>query len=380
MTLRMKFAFPPVDEQGPPWDLAHLYLDEQHPTPEDSTFAVGVLCVPEPVPDDVIRDALESLPSSSTARARGFFHAKDDGPDAQRALAKSFGGWVKSAEFRAFRWTPAAQRSAGPATEVERHMHVASLAAGEAFECARYGLTIEVASGPTVEIDRFRSWFREHTNVRLGVAAAYGGQMPMRFPDVQVRELPAAHSPGVQVADLLLWHERRLRAGLKPRCKDLIARMRLNREMDWQQEDGPMETAVLGLVVPRRLAQRPSKERDLSWAHFEEYVVAIEQEIHNLAKMDPPPRNIAHLGEHIRAVSQSLRGTVVTNLETLARFAATFLLVVDTTPLYDPTSAQHASNAAGVAAGLIDLRAVETISRMDRWIRVRRVRQGELGW
>src|SRR5690242_1402368 len=105
MPIQMKMFFP-LDRHPPAeaWEEAFVYLDEQHPTPEDESFAIGLLMMPCPLPQAIIEGALRSLPRGSNAVRRGYFHAIDDGRDAQTALADAIGTHMNAAEFRAFRW------------------------------------------------------------------------------------------------------------------------------------------------------------------------------------------------------------------------------------------------------------------------------------
>src|SRR5690348_6321406 len=128
MTIDLRLAFHLDDAPTDAWDFAYAYLDEQHPTPEDPSFGVVVLLVPDAIDSSLVTDALAKLPRSSTARRRGWFHAKDDGRDAQRVLADALGAHIRAAQVHLYRWdSRRANGRPGPQSAEELHMHVASL-------------------------------------------------------------------------------------------------------------------------------------------------------------------------------------------------------------------------------------------------------------
>lgn len=370
-----------VPDDGPagPWEAAYAYLDEQHPTPEDPTFAVGVLLVPQPLSTALIAEALNALPASSSVRTRGgWFHAKDDGRDAQRALAEAFARHTQAAEFHSFRWDPRREQRAGPSSQEERHMHVAALALGHACEVARSAINVEYASGPTIDLPRFQAWMAEQQDVRLRTMLMQKGAVPMRFPRVDISECDARRSAGIQVADLILWHERRRRARLDPRCRDLLIRAKLRDEMSWKQDDGPMETSLLGRKAPGRVTYRPPARPPETWAAFAQAVVGIERAVHEIATL--PPAHVAHLVDRIRRASAAMDGYLGTDLERLRELLRVFLMLVDTVPLYGDTNAQTASDFVWVATSMNDLRLPECVSRLDQWVEIRSLTVGGLGW
>jgi hypothetical protein len=196
-----------------PWDEGFVYLDEQHPNPVDTSFAVGMLMTPVPVPPTVVSDALAALAPGDNVKRRGYFHAKDDGRSAQTALANAIGNHLPAAQFEAFRWTPErAQSRHQDLSFKDRHNHVAALVVGHACAVVRSAVHVEFASGPSIALPAFEQWMHQQTEVRLQTMILQGGAIPMRFPLITIQESTPARSPGIQAVDLLLWHHRRLRA------------------------------------------------------------------------------------------------------------------------------------------------------------------------
>lgn len=369
----------PDDIQSAPWEEAHAYLDEQHPSPEDDSFAVGVLLVPAPIEARSIATAIASLRAPSSTAQRGWFHAVRDGRDAQSALADMIGSEIPALEFRAFRWVPTRQQRPGPTNERERHFHVAALALGRAPQVVRGRIHVHVASGPTFDLVEFREWMRTQDDVRLNAMVLEGGKFSRRFPAFEIHEVPGSN-PGVQVADLLLWHLRRERSRLKPRkCKDLRSRAKLLDQVAWVSEDSPMEFADLARASPAPVALRPGPR---PWNHIEQFaeaVITIERIVHVLGRDEFPP-HVSHLRPRVRAAADALDSNHRPTLDMLRELLRAFLLLVDTAPLHDHSNAQRFANLVGVAVGMLDLRSTSAVSCLDLWSELRYLNSSILGW
>jgi len=157
MTISLSMNFDSEARFGPSWDEAFVYLDEQHPSDTDPSFAVGLLMAPAPIAEAVTAEALGLLPASNRAKLRGCFHAVDDGKEAQTAFANAIRAHVTPAEFFAFRWTPANEKGrVRPPHEL--HMQVAALVLDHARSVVRGHINIEFASGPTISLEPFETW------------------------------------------------------------------------------------------------------------------------------------------------------------------------------------------------------------------------------
>ena len=260
-------------------------------------------------------------------------HDVDDGKDAQGALASEFGNGVPAAEFRAFRWEPTRQRRSGPASERERHLHVAALVLGHAYRVIRSSIHLEFASGPTIELAGLRTWMNSQEDVRLNAMIHWQGKMPMRFPRLEITEVTPANSPGVQVADLLLWHQRRLKARKGPRCRDLLKRAGLVGETSWTGDDSPMEYFEYSRRPPATVIQRPNPRPVEDRSSFASMVCAIERSVHGFACAPDVPDRLLHLLPRARAISATLDGSVHVDHQQLRELARVFLMLVDTAPL-----------------------------------------------
>ncbi|XXX74131.1 hypothetical protein WMF30_41450 [Sorangium sp. So ce134] len=382
MPLQLKMSFPFEERRSPQaWDEAFVYLDEQHPNPDDNSFAVGLLMTPRPLPRAMIDDAMHALPMQSNAVKRGYFHAMIDGRDAQTALADAFGAHASAAEFHAFRWISAKEETREWSPN-ERHMHVASLVLCRACSIVRSAIHVEYAAGPTIKLEEFRAWMKEHDDVRLRTMILQGGAVPTRFPKLDVSESTPAASPGIQAVDLLLWHQRRLRARLKTKCRDLLKRAHLEEDMRWSQDDGPMESWMFTRDSPIHLVHRPGGRMVNEWNRWASLLIGIERVVHDAARLQPSPVHIAHLMPRVRTASTSLRGYLGADLDRLREFLRVFLILADTLPICDDDfeAQQTAADAIRVATSMDDLRLAECVSRLGWWVTFRRTNQTQLGW
>jgi hypothetical protein len=223
---------------------------------------------------------------------------------------------------------------------------------------------------------------KEHDDVRLRSMILQNGAIPTRFPKLDVSESTPAVSPGLQTVDLLLWHQRRLRSGLKTRCRDLLKMTHLQEDMRWTQDDGPMESWVFGRDAPMHLVHRPPGNVVNDWNRWAGFLIGAENLVHRVALLQPPPAHIAHLIPRVRAASKSMRGYLGADLERLQEFLRAFLLLADTLPIYNDGAdvQQAAADAIRVATTMVDIRFPECVSRLDRWANFRRANQIQLGW
>ena len=206
------------------------------------------------------------------------------------------------------------------------------------------------------------------------------GKMPMRFPRLEITEVTPANSPGVQVADLLLWHQRRLKARKGPRCRDLLKRAGLVGETSWTGDDSPMEYFEYSRRPPATVIQRPNPRPVEDRSSFASMVCAIERSVHGFACAPDVPDRLLHLLPRARAISATLDGSVHVDHQQLRELARVFLMLVDTEPLYDDQTAQDAADVIGIAVSVHDLRLAECIDRLGRWLEIRRLNPEHLGW
>ena len=378
--MKMHFPFEPRPP-GKAWEEAFVYLDEQHPNPKDQSFAIGLLMTPTPLPRAMIDGALGTLPPPTNAKKRGYFHAVADGRDAHAALADALGTHAIAAEFHAFRWIPA-REGTRVWSATERHMHVASLVLGRACSIARSNIHVEYAAGPTITLDAFRSWMKEQDDMRLQTMVQQGGAIPTRFPKVNVMESTPAASPGIQAVDLLLWHQRRLRARMKTKGRDLLERAHLREDMRWDQTDGPMENWMFTRSSPTHIAHRPSGRVVNEWNRWANLLIGAESLVHRIAQLQSPPMHVVHLIPRVRAASTALHGRLGVSLDQLREFLLVFLLLADTLPIYndDDEAKQTAADAIRVATTMVSPHLLECVSRLDRWVEYREENQNQLGW
>ena len=261
-------------------------------------------------------------------------------------------------------------------------MHVASLVLGPACSIARSAIHVEYAAGPTIMLEAFRTWMIEQDNVRLQMMIRQNGAIPTRFPKLDISESTPAASPGIQAVDLLLWHQRRLRARRETKCKNLLERACLQEDMRWAQEDGPMESWVFSRDVPTHLVRRPASRVVNDWTTWANLLIGVEQLVHRIARHHNPPEHVAHLMPQVRAASASMHGYLGADLDRLREFLHAFLLLADTLPVYndDAEVQQLAADAIRVATTMDDLRLVECVTRLARWAELRRENQTQLGW
>ncbi len=358
---------------SPPWPEAFVYLDEQHPSVEDPSFAVGLLMMPAPLGIDICSSALRRLPSTNKAVVRRYFHAVHDGKDAQTVFANAIAGAVTSAEFFAFRWTSSNEPLVS--RDGELHMHVAALVLDHAQSVVRGQIHVEFARGPTIAIESFRRWLAEHDEVRLQSFVRMGARIPARFPPFSVVESEPERSAGIQVADALLWNHRRVRAGMRLRlpCRNFFERTGFVQRAQWSEQNGPMEKWSYGVHPPVSVASRPFGRMPEDWAAFNRLAVGVERAVHDVARLAAAPRHIVHLMQRVRAASDALRGRPRVACEQQQELLRMFLMLVDTLPLYDGSAErqQLAADAAAVAASMFDLSDGAAISRLDRWADVR---------
>jgi len=383
--VNLKLTFDPECPFGSdPWDEAFVYLDEQHANPTDPSFAVGLLMTPTQVPPALCAEAIGRLPSTNRASVRGFFHAVDDGKEAQTSFADAIGKHLTSAEFFAFRWS-SAKEPERVRPDDELHMQVAALVLDHARSVVRGHIHIEYASGPTISLAPFAEWLNENEEVRLQSFVRSGGKLPARFPPFSVREGRPEASAGLQVADALLWNHRRVRAGKRSKlpCKDFFERTVFRETARWNEESGPMEKWSYCRAAPAPLARRPFGRTPDDWNGFGSLVIGIEKAVHDVARLRSAPPHVAHLMSRVRAASDALRDQPSVSPESQQEALRVFLMLVDTFPLYDETAAtqQVAADAAGVASSMFDPRDPGTVMRLDRWADYRTsATPAVLGW
>jgi hypothetical protein len=343
---------------------------------------VGVLTVERPIEQGLVDEALAALradPDSvgnaqdERTLARAFLHASDDSKNGHSWLARAISKRV-TGEFRDSRWEHARDRE----VRSERALHglVNALSGMHALED-------EQVDHVHFVIARRQGSFDESAGELLGKwlfgdrlgALIQQPEIPMRFPRVTVEIVGAAH-PGIQVCDFLLWAAQR-------RAKGGSASMWLERAgmrmwVEVKMEGEPQEYIAYYLGVPAaNTRQRVFRDRDLSAipaAQFPALFQFVEQTVVAEAARALSDGRTAHLRRHLETAAEHLQ-----NDQLLAsgfdEIAQAFLLVCDTSPVYDvnsPEDEARGGEARRLAAAILDKRDVRWIRLVRQWADCRR--------
>jgi hypothetical protein len=206
-----------------------------------------------------------------------------------------------------------------------------------------------------------------------------------------MRPVEQVDSAGAQVADFLLWIDRRrgdrtIKESDRNELDRLLRRTALLPDTSWQQVDGPMRASTYRKgAAPGFLGKRPSGDASHDGAQLTpgELLAWIERVVHALASAPALPRHIADLGAQLRQASATLRGSQSEDRETLATFLEAFLVVADTIPVYVedvPASVAAAAQAIGLACEIVDERDERARELLAAWVAYRRDHPGALGW
>lgn len=333
-----------ADEQGDPKPNVH----------RDTEFAVGVVVGGTPVSDEVIQRALSSrreIPGHDCI-SREYFHAKADCKKCRQLLADTIREHFTDRIFVSLRW-PFSSAPAGSHTEGDLHRLALTLALGilaANVGARRATLYFEKTKGMSVEA--MTKWLDGDVNVFLNVAIQNNGQLPIAFVPFSVVR-GEKEEAGLQVADHILWREHRELGGESGHMAatgfELVQSI---------TDLGPINlryytSSAMGLPRGRTrpLGRHP---RDLDRARVIELLLMMEANVHAVARQ--PLDRLRHLERIYLSSLNRTCGKENVGPDDLLSILRTFLVLLDTIPLYDSNKEeelQTASDAARVACFLL---------------------------
>jgi hypothetical protein len=207
----------------------------------------------------------------------------------------------------------------------------------------------------------------EDHEVHLRLMTARLGIPPHAFLRVDPEPVEG-HEPGIQLVDRILWQEGRDASLLEKE---------LGLALEYENDtDGPflirhyVKCGTTARIVPHRTFGRPLADIPTDEMVFS--LREIERTVHQVALTDPAETR--HLAGRVRRASARVLNRPRIGLEELWEVCHAFLLVVDTRPLYaagDGSSDRLASEAASLAAAMIQAHESWTVTLADHWIQRR---------
>jgi hypothetical protein len=348
-----------------------VYADEQG-SPNRAAgqnFAVGYFFEPVPRVHEVVAAALAKGSADLRAVIRGYFHASKDCGRSRALLADAIRNDAGDVFFTSLRWDFRAASATQP-HKGELHRHALALALNRVTQRkAVRRVELRFAHAQGLGEESLARWFAEDVDVRLRLLESLPG-LPMCFPEIVAREVEGSE-PGIQVADHLLWRERRAGATDGDTLEDV------GLSLDYELEpDKAFATAHYcrqgtalaqpGVRPPHRVATRLGHRECL------ELLAEIERFVHRMASVRPA--NLTHLMRILEPASSATRGKFEIGEEHVDGLCRAFLVAVDTLPGYDVADhdqSQAASDAAALAANLLRKRESWSVTLLDSWLDMR---------
>jgi hypothetical protein len=342
-----------------------VYADEQgtsQPSGGDE-FAVGLAFAPRPIEKSVVDAALAQRAPDHRCARRAYFHSSADCAACQAASRRLVRETLGDVFFSSLRWRFDRSDDDHP-HKGELHNHMIALALNHIAQghgVRRIRLHLARVKGLSDQTMRARLAKDVEIHLQLMVMRP---AIPHAFIEI-VPEHVGPDDPGVQVVDRILWQERR-------GDMDSLGLL-LSHEV---ATDGPFtirhyaKRGTSLAVVPHRAWGRPLGAIDGEERVF--LLREIERAIHALHRESPP--ELGRLMPIVGRMSRRFLNDPRIGLGDLEALCRTFLLVVDTVPLYTPgvqEQGQRASEAAEFAAAMVQMHESWTVTLADHWIRRR---------
>lgn len=362
-----------------------VYADEQGIATGNGSqeFAIGLVYGTEDIPLEPLKAALDARRDRNCrCVGRNRFHASKDCSPCREALATAIREHMPPLFFTTLHWDFSRARPELPHGG-KLHSHILALALNKLLiHQGIQTINLRFSQVQGLSEDVLGACFRSLVAMRLDQMVKSNGATT-QFPKVNVIEtLP--DSAGAQVADHLLWAERRVTGGT------LLERAGLVQNFA-NQTPGPIVVRRYnskGFISLNPHARHVGADPgELTAEQCLSLAAQIECVVHGVAK--ERPSQVEHLEPYWGPVSKHLRGKAEVYDEDWRNLCRAFLLLVDTLPAYGdaaPNSVQVAADAARLAAMFAAGREWRALSLGDRWrdIRSQLVLQGRgeelLGW
>jgi hypothetical protein len=262
----------------------------------------------------------------------------------------------------------------------ERSLHaltigLATMSVLEEPDIARVRIVVASRSSFTERDARqLERWFFDERVV----ANAELPELPTRFPQVDVMVRDAKAEPGLQVCDLLLWSAQRGEPdGTQWRQQvGLFGAVRASMPGDPQGVNqywvGAVSEGHLSHVQPGGRALSELGGDEIGRRLFQMEMIVTDQ-----ANLATGSERLRHLGPRLsRAAAMLAREDL--GQEEYREVARSFLMILDTAPLYDasiPKEVAAAWELRRVATAIVRIGQVVSIRLIDEWARLRRLRR-----
>lgn len=351
-----------------------VYADEQGtPTATGKDrFAVGMFYASSPIKEDMVTGAIarRRIGPGHRCLARPHFHASEDCTLCRDLLAQTLARDAADCFFTTLRWDFSRATAAHP-ERGDLHRHMTSLVLNR----LRNGHGVQVlrlryARCQGLSEQAWQKWFDQDHDYRLREMISRRG-MPMAFPLV-VAEETGPDEDGIQIADHLLWTERRqfARGGDVSLAKlGFIQTVMIDAGSPFEIRRYSYKDIAPAVVSPRPLGRDPS---ELTMDDVVNVLGNVERVVHDIAR--DPPAHVAHLKRFFEPTSRKASWQLRISDATLRALCRAFLVLVDTVPLYDGDNPDHvrfAADAARLAALIAEPREARAMSIGDYWHDIR---------
>lgn len=355
----------------------YVYLDEtEFPRGKSNFIGCGFFYLDNPIPDIVIKEALEYLKNDpdiyhdvfkakdTKTIKRGFFHASEDSKNAHSHICRSI---VKNmrGNFEYCYYNPKKQKSLTKYKKIEDiQNYTIQLATITISNLISNEVIFTIEKRSTFRDIHLKTWVEQLYKYKERNIYDYPS-IPSLFPKIQMK-IGEKSEYGLQVTDFILWAVNRSK--MKPAKSDWFNRLNLEHRQSFIEKEGPLqggsyfinrEITTPFVKYPR--AALPSKDNSSNSTIINSYVLI--EHILKIIQEHPLPSHVEHLKDNLNSTVEKLSNKNLSfSNELVQKAASIFLRLFDTLPIYKDFSDNDIDKWASI---LIARKIASLILRID---------------